>query len=264
MKIIDCFIFYNELELLTYRLNLLNNVVDYFVIVESTHTFIGKEKNCLFNDNKHLFKDFSNKIIHIIVNDFPFKYPDSNIDPWENERFQRNSIRTGLNYIKDLSHSDMIIISDVDEIPDPNTLEKIKKGDIVVDIGILEMDFYYYNLNTRFRHKWFHCKILSYDTYIHLNMTCHNIRHLFAQIISNGGWHLSYFGDKFFIQNKIKNFSHQEYNIDNFTDLDKIENRVKNSIELFDNDTIIDKIKIEDNKYLPIDYDKYLNKYRNY
>ena len=45
LKIIDCFIFYNELELLKYRINILNNIVDYFVIIESTHTFIGKEKN---------------------------------------------------------------------------------------------------------------------------------------------------------------------------------------------------------------------------
>ena len=44
IKIIDCFIFYNELDLLEYRLNILNDVVDYFVIVESTHTFVGKEK----------------------------------------------------------------------------------------------------------------------------------------------------------------------------------------------------------------------------
>ena len=48
MKIIDCFIFYNELDLLTYRLNLLKNIVDYFIIVESTHTFIGKEKKIIF------------------------------------------------------------------------------------------------------------------------------------------------------------------------------------------------------------------------
>ena len=43
-KIIDCFIFYNELDLLTYKLNVLNDIVDYFVLVEATHTFIGKEK----------------------------------------------------------------------------------------------------------------------------------------------------------------------------------------------------------------------------
>jgi hypothetical protein len=52
MKIIDCFTFYNELDLLNYRLNILNNVVDYFIIVESTHTHVGKEKNLIYEENK--------------------------------------------------------------------------------------------------------------------------------------------------------------------------------------------------------------------
>ena len=56
MKIIDCFIFYNELDMLTYRLNILNDVVDYFVLVESNHTFVGKEKPLFYQDNKHLFE----------------------------------------------------------------------------------------------------------------------------------------------------------------------------------------------------------------
>ena len=50
MKIIDCFTFYNELDLLNYRLNILNNVVDYFIIVESTHTHVGKEKNLIYTN----------------------------------------------------------------------------------------------------------------------------------------------------------------------------------------------------------------------
>ena len=113
MKIIDCFIFYNELDLLTYRLNLLNNIVDYFIIVESTHTFVGKEKSLFFNENKHLFEKFTNKIIHIIVDDFPHKYPNVNIsnnDVWNNEIFQRNAISRGINSIENLTESDLIII----------------------------------------------------------------------------------------------------------------------------------------------------------
>jgi beta-1,4-mannosyl-glycoprotein beta-1,4-N-acetylglucosaminyltransferase len=148
MKIIDSFLFYNELDLLTYRLNLLNNIVDYFIIVESTHTFVGKEKSLFFNENKHLFEKFTNKIIHIIVDDFPHKYPNINIatnDVWNNEIFQRNAISRGINYIENLVEYDVIIISDLDEIPDPHTLDKIKKGSITVDINILEMDFYYIN-----------------------------------------------------------------------------------------------------------------------
>jgi beta-1,4-mannosyl-glycoprotein beta-1,4-N-acetylglucosaminyltransferase len=266
IKIIDCFIFYNELDLLTYRLNLLSNIVDYFIIVESTHTFVGKEKKSFFNENKHLFEKFNDKIIHIIVDDFPYKYPNINIynnDVWKNEYFQRNAISRGINGINNLSNTDVIIISDLDEIPDPYTLDKIKKGDIIVDINILEMDFYYYNLNTRFKDKWTLCKIISYKKYNELNMTCNNIRNTRCSKISNGGWHLSYFGDKYFIQNKIQNFSHQELNKDEYTDVEKIEERTKNFRDLYDRNNNIEKIKIEDNNYLPIDYHKYLSKYYN-
>jgi beta-1,4-mannosyl-glycoprotein beta-1,4-N-acetylglucosaminyltransferase len=265
MKIIDCFIFYNELDLLTYRLNLLSDIVDYFVIVEATHTFVGKEKPLFFHENKHLFEIFNSKIIHIIVDDFPYKYSNINInkdDVWKNEYFQRNAISRGINSIKDLSQNDVIIISDSDEIPDPRTLYKIKRGNIVVSHNTLEMDFYYYNLNTRFEMKWPLCKIISYKKYNELNISCNDIRN--GQNVSkilNGGWHLSFFGDKFFIQNKIQNFSHQEFNNSNYTDLKKIENRVNGSNDVFDRKNKIYKIKIEHNRYLPIGYNKFLNKY---
>ena len=265
MKIIDSFLFYNELDLLTYRLNLLNNIVDYFIIVESTHTFVGKEKSLFFNENKHLFEKFTNKIIHIIVDDFPHKYPNVNIsnnDVWNNEIFQRNAISRGINSIENLTESDLIIISDLDEIPDPNTLNNIKQGVLIVDINILEMDFYYYNLNTIFTSKWISCKIISYKKYKELNINCNTIRGMDCVKILNGGWHLSYFGDKYFIQNKIQNFAHQELNIHEYTDLEKIEKRMQNSVDLYDrNYHGIEKIKIEDNTYLPTDYSKYLNKY---
>ena len=266
MKIIDCFIFYNELDLLTYRFNLLNNIVDYFIIVESTHTFIGKEKKLLFNENKHLFENFTNKIIHIIVDDFPYKYPNVNIgnnDVWKNEFFQRNAISRGINSIKELAPSDLIIISDVDEIPDPYTLDKIKKGSIIVDINTLEMDLYYYNLNTRIKSKWILCKIISYQKYNELNTSCNDIRNTPCSKILNGGWHLSYFGDKYFIQNKIQNFSHQELNQSQYTDLEQIEKRIEKNSDLYDRKIYFDKIKIEDNTYLPINYHTYLNKYYN-
>ena len=141
MKIIDCFIFYNELDLLTYRFNVLNNIVDYFIIVESTHTFIGKEKKLFFNENSHLFENFRNKIIHIVVDDFPYKFPNidtSRSEQWVNESFQRDCISRGLNKLS-LQNDDVITITDLDEIPDPCTLNKIKKGDIIVDINILQI-----------------------------------------------------------------------------------------------------------------------------
>ena len=145
----------------------------------------------------------------------------------------------------------------------PRTLDKIKKGDIIVDFNTLEMDLYYYNLNTRFKEKWLLCKIISYKKYNKLNIKCNVIRGTRCSRIVKGGWHLSYFGDKHFIQNKIQNFSHQELNISKFTELSRIEEIIYNSGDLYDIPSTIEKIKIEDNTYLPIDYSKYLNKYYN-
>jgi beta-1,4-mannosyl-glycoprotein beta-1,4-N-acetylglucosaminyltransferase len=264
MKIIDCFIFYNELELLTYRLNLLNNVVDYFVIVESRHTFTGREKKLYFDENKELFVNFKEKIIHIIVEDFPYKYPNINFnnkEQWKNEYFQRDAISRGIDSIHMLNDDDLIIISDLDEIPDPSTMECIKRGDIRVELSKFEMDFYYYNLNTKFSDKWYLSKIISYKVFKENNKKCSYFRGLDGVIIKNGGWHLSYFGDSTFIQNKIFNFSHQELNNDNFTNIAKIEERVKKSGDLYDRNESIERIEIKNNRYLPPEYDTYLTKY---
>jgi beta-1,4-mannosyl-glycoprotein beta-1,4-N-acetylglucosaminyltransferase len=261
MKIIDCFIFYNELELLEYRLNVLNKVVDYFVIVESTHTFVGKEKALFFNENKHLFEKFNEKIIHIIVDDFPYKYPNINIqnnEQWKNEYFQRNAIHRGIQNLKD---SDVIIISDLDEIPDPRTLHQIRLGEISITLNSLEMDLYYYNLNTKFNFKWYHAKMVSYHKYKELNKSCEEIRNLPAKNVANGGWHLSYFGDANFIQNKIKDFSHQELNNETYTNLLNIEDKIKNSRDLYNRNLSISRIEIKNNQYLPVDYKTYLSKF---
>ena len=265
IKLIDCFIFYNELDMLTYRLNLLNDVVDYFIIVESTHTFIGKKKELTYQKNQHLFEKFAKKIIHVVVDDVPYKYPDidfSRGEQWLNEEHQRNGISRGINSINDLTESDLIIIADLDEIPDPTTLNNIKKTNIKVDNNTLLMDLYYYNLNTKLNGKWNKCKILKYKIYKALNKTCNEIRNTASQEILNGGWHLSYFGDKYFIQNKIQNFSHQEYNNPYFTDIYKIEERVNNFKDLYDRSDL-EKTEIKDNTYLPTDYNIYLKKYYN-
>ena len=166
--------------------------------------------------------------------------------------------------INDLSDSDIITIADLDEIPDPRTLDKIKKGEIEVDFNSLQMDLYYYNLNSRLG-IWQELKIITYRKYKELNVSPNSIRCNYGNYISTipkGGWHLSYFGDKYFIQNKIQNFAHQEFNSPEFTDLSKIEERLKNNKDLYDRN-YINRLEIKDNHYLPVDYDKYLTKYYN-
>lgn len=272
MKIIDCFLFYNETELLTYRLNILNNVVDYFVIVEATHTFAGMPKNCIFEQLKQTepFLKFRDKIIHVIVDDFPYIYPNIQYaiyeeggQQWQNEHHQRNCIARGLERLP-LKNVDVITVTDVDEIPDPALLTNIKNKRILVTLNVLEMDFYYYNLNSKVRQQWHLAKIVSFWTYKEVGLAFQYYRHIRCpgQMLQRGGWHLSYFGDANYIKNKIENFSHQELNTREFTDTNKIEERVANCGDLFERiNNPISKISVYHNNYLPPDCYNYLSTY---
>jgi beta-1,4-mannosyl-glycoprotein beta-1,4-N-acetylglucosaminyltransferase len=272
-KVVDGFIFYNELELLSYRLKVLNDLVDYFIIVESTHTFVGKEKPLIFRDNAAQYAEYSHKIIHIIVDDMPYIHPNINIgagQQWKNEEWQRNAIAAGFAKVcGELCESDILMITDLDEIPDPNTLRRIKYGDdapsLMSDVGIriLDMDLYYYNLHVRYTDKCEWPKILTYKTYQELNQSCSLIRGITdCPWIAEGGWHLSYFGDYEFMKNKIESWSHQELNNSDTTNVANIADRVNRGVDLYNRSYVsFHKIPIKDNKYLPTDYDKYLTKY---
>ena len=267
-KIIDCFIFYNELNLLNYRFNLLNDTVDYFVLVESTKTFTGKIKPLFYNENKDQFSKFNDKIIHIIVDDMPFdelNLNKNNGEQWENEKHQRICINRGIKQLG-LNFNDIIIISDVDEIPNPQILQQISSSKNNIEVSILQMDFYYYNLNSKRDEKWNWVKICSYKYFLK-NKDCQYIRGIFnCSICANAGWHLSYFGDANFIKNKIQNYSHQELNTEYFTNCEIIQSKIDNCMDLFERDLTtnnnnIKYIDINDNDNLPPLYNIYLQKY---
>lgn len=262
MKFIDCFIFYNELDLLNYRLNVLNDVVEYFIIVEATHTHAGHPKELFFKNNRHMFEKFNSKIIHIVVDDFPHTFPNINYEnkeQWLNEKFQRNCGTRGLSQITDLHDDDILIISDLDEIPDPRVLSTISRD---IDIVSLEMHLYYYNLHTKVKEKWYHAKLVSIGQLNRSNYGLDDIRFVRCGCIPNSGWHLSYFGDVRFIKNKLQNFAHQEFNTDKMTDEDTIINKIRTHTNLFD-DVILEYCPAKSNPYLPIGYDKYLKKFIN-
>ena len=264
MKVIDCFIFYNELQILEFRLDYLYDSVDYFVLVESTVTFAGNPKPLFFNENKHKFSKYNDKIIHIIVTDTPIykslktlKFVKGKCTALEREIFQRNCIDRGLLNIQ-LKDDDLILISDVDEIPDRNTLSTLN----LIESGIhtLLQDFYYYNFSCKTPSLIVAAKILRYSTYTQLRNP-HAIRRSTKNVsyIEKGGWHLSYFGSSEFISNKIKQFSHQEYNSEEYTNITIIDKKMRENIDLFGRDIVFKYIPIEENTYLPEGYNKLIH-----
>lgn len=254
--LIDCFLFYNEIDLLKYRLYLLDDLVDFFVIVEATHTFVGNTKELFFEKYKKDFEFYNKKIIHIIVHDMP-----NENNPWENECHQRNCISRGLNKLN-LEDDTIIMISDVDEIPDPKFLLLNMK--YVENIHVVHMDLYWYNLNRRNNLKiWKWLKICK-NKFIK-DKRPQDIRNGNHSAISNdiGGWHLSYFGDVDFIHNKLSNFSHQEKAVQSINTLEEIEKRMKNGEDLYNKkrNFNFEFVKTENNNNLPPYYYKFLGKY---
>lgn len=239
--IIDCFSFFNEINMLKFRLDELKDVVDYFVISESNLTHSGKKKPLYFQENLKLFSEYP--IIHVIVDDMP-----ETDDPWVREAHQRASLIYGIATISPRD-SASIFVSDVDEIPDTNLIQKIKK-DGHENCFCLEQDFYYYNLNCKWKLKWYHAKVLDYKSLKRLggvqkaritNEGCYN----------QGGWHFSYFGDKEKIITKIKSFAHQEFNTDYYLDPTRIEKCIKEGIDIYERGYEMDFVPVEKNQYLP-------------
>ena len=132
--IYDCFSYWDEDLLLDLRLNILNEFVDYFVIVEGNKTWQNNSKELKFDINK--YERFKDKIIYIKVTDLP-----DGRDPYSRENHQRNSILKGLINSKD---QDIIIISDLDEIPNPEVFKNFKKE---MRFAVFKQKHFYYKFN---------------------------------------------------------------------------------------------------------------------
>lgn len=202
--LIDCFIFYNELKLLDFRLEYLYDHVDFFVLVEASHTFVGNPKQLYFDTNKDRYTKYLDKIIHIKVNDMP-----NTKNPWDNEIHQRNCIKRGLDTIQSLhtlNNNDKIVIGDLDEIPDAEMLKIIDS-----QCYNLMMRQYFYDIEHFYDNViWRASKSVNLETI--QTKTIQEIRDTMFHNYVTCGWHLSYFGNVDFIINKLANFSHQNYN----------------------------------------------------
>lgn len=251
--IIDAFTFYNELKMLEYRFKLLNDKVDFFIVVEAKHTFNGSNKELYYENNKDKFDKYKDKIIHVIVDDMP-----NNKNPWDNEFHQRNCIIRGIDKLT-LNDDDLIIINDVDEIPNIELMLKHFDKNMM---NILQSINYYYNL-TCVGHWSDRCcsKVVTYKML--KKYSPQQIRSRDKSIkqkrIEKCGWHLSFFGDTKFILNKLKEFSHvNDSFVKDITNKNQeesikiINERIKSNKDLFlrkQNDFKF--LSITENNYLP-------------
>lgn len=134
--IYDCFPFFNELDLLEIRLNILKDVVDRFVIVEAGETHTGKPKPFYFEENRERFAEFADRIIYIKIAKFP-----EGLGAWGNENYQRNELMCGLAGAED---NDDVLISDLDEIPNPEAVIRYRGTS---GIKVFRQKYYSFFLN---------------------------------------------------------------------------------------------------------------------
>lgn len=198
-KVYDCFLFFNELDTLDIRLHELDPVVDKFVLVESNLTTTGLHKPYYFEENKERFKNFLNKIVHIKLNDLP-----QGNDAWAKERYARDKICEAL---KGCHDDDLVIISDLDEIPSAGAVRRYNKS---MGFRKFIQEFYYYWLNCKMDQTWDWAKILPYSMF--KNMTACQVRYSQCEPLEGpGGWHFSFQGGPDEIVRKIEAFAHTEY-----------------------------------------------------
>ncbi len=254
VRVYDCFIFHNELDLLKLRLDYLKDIVNIFVIVEAKLTFTNKEKEKYYAYDyiKKLPYSLRKKIRYVQLN--PFHFPELiKNDPWEMEYFVRNAISFGL---YDVSNFDFLWISDVDEIPNKNKVYKL---------GRLSMFFSYYKMNLLKRFLWkdYAKAVLGKHIKNTNPQSLRNNKWKYSFKVKNGGWHFSFLMNPNMIKEKVKSYSHSENNKDEFISLENIEKSIKNKKDLFGR-TNEDLFFKKDISFLPEIVLNNLDDYRNF
>jgi len=241
---------FNELDLLEGRLEYLYDTVDYFVIVECNITHAGKPKPLNYLKNISRYKKYSDKIFY-----FPFNPDISQLDLnfdktnpiflnfetspfWKIEKMQRNHIGEALKFF---DPDDIVLIGDLDEIPIKTAIdagvEQLEKKTAAAIC--LNQDLYFYNFSQKQSYP-------SYGTIITTNkflqeVSAQWLRDMRSQIpqIFQGGYHLSYWGDADQVSTKIQNFAHQEFNEEQFTDIDLVKRRIEYGQDPFNRQSLI-------------------------
>lgn len=247
----DCFQFFNELDILRIRLNVLNSVVDRFVISEATETFSGLKKPLYYEENKEMFSEFQDKIIHVVVDDTP---KGADWGTHERDTFQKNAVTRGL---KDCTDDDVIIFSDLDEIPNPDKIREILQNFQEDRIYHFAQRLFYCYLNMEEisgsllsyagefsgvkQKKWIGTKMLSYKLLKEQSLLLGELRFPERKEIGirveDGGWHFGYMGGhgerdiRKRVQEKVVSAAHQEYNSRHV--LSNVTDQIKDGKDIF-------------------------------
>lgn len=238
--IIDCFIFFNELDLLEGRLEYLYDHVDYFVIVEADVSFKGRPKGFNFTENISRYRKYLDKIIYL-PHSIDVSGYDLTVKPtimydapyWEIEVNQRNHMTKALRLF---DKEDICLISDLDEIPNKESILEIPNILAGRPAVSLPQEMFMYNLNQKQFLPW--VGTVATRVGIALDQGPELIRRkrwqdmLVAPFI--GGWHLTYWGGADQIQSKITNFAHQELIDERTSALDYIQSRIDSGQDIFE------------------------------
>lgn len=216
--IIDCFTFFDELDLLEIRLHELKDVVDVFVLTEAPYTFTGLEKPLYFNDNKERFKDFN--IMHTVYK------PKGTYKPHVFEKHQR---QFNLDRAFDIFKSgDVIMTNDADEIPRASVLKAAIKDDWKFAGVQLKIFYYYMNCKGTIRKEGSQRRLIRPDGWFEFNIKRSGRN---DKIYYDGGWHFSFLGD---IQKKIGSWGHApQYNKPPYNTTEHIEKCKEQGLDLF-------------------------------
>jgi beta-1,4-mannosyl-glycoprotein beta-1,4-N-acetylglucosaminyltransferase len=226
-RVFDCFLFFNELDLLEIRLNELSPVVHRFVLAESTRTQKGEPKPLHFADNRARFAPFLDRIIHVVVDDVPLG-GETEKDHFRRENHQRNALARGL---REAEGDDFILVSDLDEIPRAATIRAIvDSAGLVPAVHFIELRWYYYFLNYERDLPWINGPRMARMRRLTTPQALRDLRFrkrppmgrlkrinwvrryygrlMDAPYHADAGWHFSYLSDVAGIAGKLRGYAH--------------------------------------------------------
>ena len=273
-KLLDVFLFYNELDLLKARLEYMGPIVDRFIISEANVDFSGRPKEFLLSQELVNTLPFADKIIyhreHLNLNSIPwlfkrFKYRNRMTRYlWKIQDAQRNSTLTPL---KPFNSNDIVIFSDLDEFPSEaaiyegiKALQSGNRSNLEPHAYSLDQTFYYYNLNNAAPDEKFYGSVLT-----SLGTFRKYLPHRFRsgkndfEHIASGGWHFSYFMDEEKILNKIYAISDVE-NLSAYKNIttEEIQQKILSGSDLYDRGTSLNKLEYQK---IPEEVIKVIQKY---